>query len=117
MLDLDRDGPHALIAGTTGAGKSQLLRTLVAALASAYPPDEVAFVLVDYKGGSAFADCAALPHVVGLVTDLDEHLTARALASLRSELRRRERTVRRGRACRTSPATAPPLAQRHRSPG
>ena len=55
------------------------------------PADELSFLLIDYKGGSAFAECAALPHVVGMVTDLDEQLTARALASLRSELRRRER--------------------------
>jgi S-DNA-T family DNA segregation ATPase FtsK/SpoIIIE len=51
------------------------------------------FVLVDYKGGSAFKDCAHLPHVTGLVTDLDAHLTQRALASLSAELTRRERVL------------------------
>ncbi|HYO86305.1 MAG TPA: FtsK/SpoIIIE domain-containing protein [Dermatophilaceae bacterium] len=93
-LDLGRDGPHALVAGTTGSGKSELLRTLVASLALANPPDRVTFVLVDYKGGAAFAECADLPHVGGLVTDLDEVSGERALASLRAELARRERVLR-----------------------
>ncbi|MFJ3778868.1 FtsK/SpoIIIE domain-containing protein [Streptomyces sp. NPDC090075] len=89
-VDLVRDGPHALIAGTTGAGKSELLQTLVATLAVVNRPDEMTFVLVDYKGGSAFAECADLPHTVGLVTDLDTRLVERALVSLGAELRRRE---------------------------
>ena len=89
-VDLRRDGPHALIAGTTGSGKSELLQTLVASLAIANRPDELTFVLVDYKGGSAFKDCARLPHTVGMVTDLDNHLVGRALVSLSAELRRRE---------------------------
>ncbi|MEP6695556.1 MAG: FtsK/SpoIIIE domain-containing protein [Pseudonocardiales bacterium] len=94
LIDLRRDGPHALVAGTTGSGKSELLQTLVASLALNNRPDQLAFVLVDYKGGSAFADCARLPHTVGLVTDLDGHLTRRALASLDAELKRRERLLR-----------------------
>ncbi|WP_327425613.1 FtsK/SpoIIIE domain-containing protein (plasmid) [Streptomyces sp. NBC_01230] len=89
-VDLVRDGPHALIAGTTGSGKSELLQTLVATLAVVNRPDEMTFVLVDYKGGSAFAECADLPHTVGLVTDLDTRLVERALISLGAELRRRE---------------------------
>jgi S-DNA-T family DNA segregation ATPase FtsK/SpoIIIE len=91
VLDLDADGPHLLIAGTTGSGKSELLQTLIAALALAAPPEDVTFLLVDYKGGSAFAGVAPLPHTVGIVTDLDPGSSARALASLRAELRRRER--------------------------
>ena len=90
-IDLRRDGPHVLIGGTTGSGKSEFLRTLVTSLALACPPEEVTFVLVDFKGGAAFGSCADLPHVVGLVTDLDEHLVSRALTSLGAELRRRER--------------------------
>ena len=90
-VDLTTDGPHALVAGTTGAGKSELLRTVVAGLATAHPPDELNLLLIDYKGGAAFAECARLPHVAGLVTDLDPYLTERALRSLRAELRRRER--------------------------
>ena len=89
-LDLRRDGPHALVAGTTGSGKSEFLQTLVASLAVANRPDQLTFVLVDYKGGSAFKDCARLPHTVGMVTDLDNHLVSRALVSLGAELRRRE---------------------------
>jgi S-DNA-T family DNA segregation ATPase FtsK/SpoIIIE len=89
-LDLKRDGPHALVAGTTGSGKSEFLQTLVASLALANRPDAVTFVLVDYKGASAFADCAELPHTVGMVTNLDGRETQRALASLDAELRRRE---------------------------
>ncbi len=89
-IDLARDGPHGLVAGTTGAGKSELLQTLIASLACANRPDEMTFVLVDYKGGSAFAGCVHLPHVTGMVTDLDAHLTQRALASLSAELTRRE---------------------------
>ncbi|MFF0174363.1 FtsK/SpoIIIE domain-containing protein [Micromonospora profundi] len=89
-LDLKRDGPHALVAGTTGSGKSELLQTLVASLAVANRPDAMTFVLVDYKGGSAFKDCVRLPHTVGMVTDLDTHLVSRALTSLTAELRRRE---------------------------
>ena len=92
-LDLSADGPHALVAGTTGAGKSELLQTLVASLAVANRPDALTFVLVDYKGGAAFRDCARLPHTVGLVTDLDGRLTERALASLSAELRHRERVL------------------------
>lgn len=89
-IDLRRDGPHVLVGGTTGSGKSELLRTLIAGLAAGNRPDRLAFVLVDYKGGAAFRECASLPHTTGLVTDLDAHLTARALTSLTAELKRRE---------------------------
>jgi len=89
-IDLRRDGPHGLVAGTTGSGKSELLQTLIASLAVGNRPDEMNFVLVDYKGGAAFKDCNNLPHTVGMVTDLDGHLTTRALESLGAELHRRE---------------------------
>jgi DNA segregation ATPase FtsK/SpoIIIE, S-DNA-T family len=92
-VDLVADGPHALIAGTTGSGKSELLQTMVASLAVANRPDELTFVLVDYKGGSAFKECAGLPHTLGMVTDLDAHLVERVLESLEAELHRRERVL------------------------
>lgn len=91
----DRDGPHGLVGGTTGSGKSALLRSLIAGLATRVGPEHLVFVLVDYKGGSAFDACARLPHVVGVVTDLDEHLGARALTSLEAELAHREHVLRR----------------------
>ncbi|MGZ4752913.1 MAG: FtsK/SpoIIIE domain-containing protein [Oryzihumus sp.] len=89
-LDLRRDGPHGLVAGTTGSGKTELLQTMIASLALANRPDELNFVLVDYKGDSAFKDCVNLPHTVGKVNDLDPHLVERALESLSAELRYRE---------------------------
>jgi S-DNA-T family DNA segregation ATPase FtsK/SpoIIIE len=89
-IDLCRDGPHALVAGTTGSGKSELLQTLIASLALAHSPARCSFLLVDYKGGAAFAEAATLPHTVGMVTDLDGQATARALRSLTAELTRRE---------------------------
>lgn len=92
-LDLVADGPHALVAGTTGAGKSALLQTLVLGLASTRSPTDLAIALIDYKGGASLGDCARLPHVVGQVTDLDPALAMRALAGLRHELRLRERLV------------------------
>jgi S-DNA-T family DNA segregation ATPase FtsK/SpoIIIE len=92
-LDLCAAGPHAVVAGTTGAGKSELLRTLVLGLASAHPPDLCSFLLVDYKGGAAFAEAMDLPHTVGVLTDLDGASTARALRSLGAELTRRERLL------------------------
>lgn len=91
VVDLDRDGPHALIAGCTGSGKSQLLQSLVVGLALGCSPANLSLLLIDFKGGAAFAECARLPHTVGLVTDLDEQLTGRVLASLDAEIRRRER--------------------------
>jgi S-DNA-T family DNA segregation ATPase FtsK/SpoIIIE len=89
VVDLSQ-GPHMLIAGTTGSGKSELLQTLVASLAVANRPDAMNFVLIDYKGGAAFQGCEPLPHTVGMVTDLDEFEVERALVSLRAELQRRK---------------------------
>lgn len=90
VLDLRADGPHALVGGTTGAGKSEFLQAWVLGMAAAHSPDRLTFLFVDYKGGTAFADCVKLPHTVGLVTDLSPHLVRRALTSLRAELRYRE---------------------------
>ncbi|MEL6983612.1 MAG: FtsK/SpoIIIE domain-containing protein, partial [Actinomycetota bacterium] len=93
-FDIVRDGPHAVIAGTTGSGKSELLRSWVGSMASSISPERVNFVLVDFKGGGAFDACNEFPHTVGVVTDLDEHLSARALRCLQAELKYRELRLR-----------------------
>lgn len=93
QVTLPADGPHALIAGTTGAGKSGLLQTFLVSWALARSPQELSYVLIDYKGGAAFSVCAGLPHTVGMMTDLDASLTARALRSLQAEIRRREQLL------------------------
>lgn len=97
-VDLRADGPHALVGGTTGAGKSELLQAWILGIAAAHSPQRVTFLLVDYKGGSAFRDCVRLPHTVGLVTDLSPHLVRRALESLSAELRYREHLLARHKA-------------------
>jgi S-DNA-T family DNA segregation ATPase FtsK/SpoIIIE len=89
-LDLRSQGPHALVGGTTGSGKSELLQSWILGMAAAHSPERVTFLLVDYKGGSAFRECLLLPHTVGLVTDLSPHLVRRALTSLSAELKFRE---------------------------
>ncbi|HEU0000398.1 MAG TPA: type VII secretion protein EssC [Ktedonobacteraceae bacterium] len=83
-------GPHGIIAGTTGAGKSELLSSLIVGLAMTHHPYLVNFVLVDFKGGAAFKPFEKIPHTVGMVSDLSGRLTERALHALKSELRRRE---------------------------
>ncbi|WP_432398750.1 FtsK/SpoIIIE domain-containing protein [Pseudarthrobacter sp. L19] len=93
LIDLQRDGPHLLVAGTTGSGKSGFLRTLVLALAASHAPNEVNFLLIDFKGGSGLGPLAELPHCVGVLTDLDGHEIDRVLVSLRAEVRRRERLL------------------------
>lgn len=97
-LDLRAQGPHALVGGTTGAGKSEFLQTWILGMATAHSPERVTFLFVDYKGGSAFAECVTLPHSVGLVTDLSPHLVQRALTSLNAELRYREHVLNRKKA-------------------
>lgn len=97
-LDLRTQGPHALVGGTTGAGKSEFLQAWVLGMATAHSPDRVTFLFVDYKGGAAFADAVSLPHTVGLVTDLSPHLVRRALTSLRAELHFREHLLNRKKA-------------------
>lgn len=97
-LDLRSQGPHALVGGTTGSGKSEFLQAWVLGMAAEYSPDRVTFLFVDYKGGSAFAECVQLPHCVGIVTDLTPHLVRRALTSLRAELHFREHLFNRKKA-------------------
>ena len=92
-VDLVRDGPHAIVGGTTGSGKSELLVTWLLSMAAAHSPDEVNFLLFDFKGGSSFGTIPQLPHCVGIVTDLDDGGAARAVASLAAEIRHRERAL------------------------
>lgn len=93
VIDLVADGPHAVVIGVTGSGKSELLISWVVALAAAHTPQQVSFLLVDFKAGRAFDPLAALPHVTGVLTDLDEAAAVRAIESLRAELRHRERVL------------------------
>ncbi|WP_194764260.1 FtsK/SpoIIIE domain-containing protein [Microbacterium sp. UFMG61] len=92
-VDLVDDGPHAIVTGTTGAGKSELLVTWVTAMAGAYGPDRVLFVLADFKGGTAFEPLRVLPHVAAVITDLDDEGARRGVSSLTAELRRREMVI------------------------
>ena len=89
-------GPHGLIVGATGSGKSELLRTLITGLALTHSPELLSFVLVDFKGGAAFAPLTDLPHVAGLMTNLadDTALIDRVLAALMGEQQRRQRMLR-----------------------
>ena len=92
-LDIAAQGPHALVAGTTGSGKSVLLQNWCLALAVRNPPDTLHFVFLDFKGGSAFNQLRGLPHTAGIVDDLDIRHAARAIIGLERELKRRERLV------------------------
>src|SRR5699024_5924720 len=89
-------GPHGLIAGMTGSGKSEFIMTYILSLAINYHPHEVAFLLIDYKGGGlagAFEDRERgihLPHLVGTITNLDGNMIQRSLMSIQSELIRRQ---------------------------
>ncbi len=85
------DGVHGLIAGSTGSGKSELLMTMIIGLALNFNPDVLNFVLIDYKGGSAFEPFKKLPHKVDIVTNLDQSATARVFASIIAELDRRQK--------------------------
>ena len=89
-------GPHGLVAGMTGSGKSEFIITYILSMAVNYHPDEVSFILIDYKGGGlagAFENadrCIKLPHLAGTITNLDGASIKRSLISIQSELRRRQ---------------------------
>lgn len=83
-------GPHGLIAGMTGSGKSEFIMTFILSLAVNYHPDEVAFILIDYKGGGMAHAFTRLPHLAGTITNLDGAAVKRSLVSIQSELKRRQ---------------------------
>ncbi|MEX2803497.1 type VII secretion protein EssC [Streptococcus sp. H31] len=83
-------GPHGLIAGTTGSGKSELIQSYILSLAVNFHPHDVAFLLIDYKGGGMANLFKDLPHLLGTITNLDGNQSMRALASIKAELRRRQ---------------------------
>ncbi|MEU7420643.1 type VII secretion protein EccCb [Streptomyces antibioticus] len=100
LLDLKESsqlgmGPHGLCVGATGSGKSELLRTLVLALAATHSPQDLALVLIDYKGGATFAPFAELPHVAGVITNLENQagLVERVHSSLAGEVKRRQQVL------------------------
>jgi S-DNA-T family DNA segregation ATPase FtsK/SpoIIIE len=92
-IDLVHSGPHALVGGATGAGKSQLLQTWVASMALHNRPEDLTFLFVEFKGLSAFLRLQRLPHCVGAITNLTPEMTSRALASLTMERQRRQRLL------------------------
>ena len=92
-IDLFSDGPHALVAGTTGSGKSLLLQTWLLSMALAQPPRRLRFVLIDFKGGATFSPLKGLPHTDSVLDDFDSGLAFRALVSIRAEITHRERVL------------------------
>lgn len=83
-------GPHGLVAGMTGSGKSEFIISYILSLAVNYHPNEVAFILIDYKGGGMANAFSKLPHLVGTITNLDGAAVKRSLLSIQSELKRRQ---------------------------
>ncbi|MDR0549151.1 MAG: type VII secretion protein EssC [Deltaproteobacteria bacterium] len=84
-------GPHGLVAGTTGSGKSETLQSYILSLAVTYHPHEVAFILIDYKGGGMAQSFLGLPHLSGVITNLGGNATNRALLSINAEIKSRQR--------------------------
>ena len=91
--DLVREGPHAVIWGATGSGKSVTVTSLVRNLAERYPPESLVCVLIDFKGGAGLRPLRDLPHTIGSITDMEGAGASRALVGLHSELLRRERIL------------------------
>lgn len=84
-------GPHGLVAGTTGSGKSEFLQSYIAAMSICYSPQEVAFLIIDFKGGGMANQLKSLPHLVGTITNIDGREIARSLRSIKAELEKRQR--------------------------
>ena len=84
-------GPHGLVAGTTGSGKSEILQTYILSMATLFHPYEVGFVIIDFKGGGMVNQFRELPHLVGAITDIDGREINRSLKSIKAELDKRKR--------------------------
>lgn len=93
LFSANGDGVHGMIAGTTGSGKSEMLITLILGLAMRYDPSVINFVLVDFKGGTAFKMFERLPHVVNLVTSLQGNAGERTFIALEFEMKRRAKML------------------------
>src|SRR5690606_34327737 len=91
----DAHGPHGFIGGATGSGKSELLKTIILSLAMTHHPHRLNFALIDFKGGAAFEELEKLPHVVGLITDIEnnESYATRVIQSLTGEINKRKRIL------------------------
>lgn len=89
-IGLSEHGPHWLLGGTTGAGKSQLLRSLVLSAALRYPPERLGLILVDFKGSAGLGPLAQLPHALSVLSNFDMSAVERALEFLRADIHRRE---------------------------
>lgn len=113
-FDFSADGPHLLVAGTTGSGKSEFLQTLIGGLARLHSPTALSFVLIDFKGGAGLEALVGIPHAVSLVTDLQGNAIARTLSSLRAEIRKRELALSEAR-CADLQSYRETMAERQRS--
>lgn len=91
--DLVQEGPHAVVWGATGSGKSVTVTSLVRSLAATYSPDSLVCVLIDFKGGAGLRPLRGLPHTIGAITDMEGAGASRALVGLHSELLRREKIL------------------------
>lgn len=83
-------GPHGLVAGTTGSGKSEILQTFILSAATMYHPYEIGFVIIDFKGGGMVNQFKALPHLIGAITNIDGNEIRRSLKSIKAELLKRQ---------------------------
>lgn len=94
-LSEDGNGPHGIIGGTTGSGKSETLRTLILSMALTHNPYDLNFALIDFKGGAAFRGLEKLPHVVGLITDIENNVdyASRVIQSLSGEIKTRKQVL------------------------
>ena len=93
ILDLHdkAHGPHGLVAGTTGSGKSEILQTYILSIATCFHPYEVSFLIIDFKGGGMVNQFKNLPHLLGAITNIDGKAISRSLRSIKAELQKRRK--------------------------